>query len=247
MLIKPIETKKRFSKLPEIIRTFLPHRMRRQVKELFVASILVNFALAMVQIFEPIYLYQIGYPLIKIAIFYLMVYGLFFFLIPIGAKFSNKYGYENGMFLGSALYVVFYISLFFIPSYPVLFYVATLIYALQKAFYWTGFHADFAHNSANKEEGREISSINVSNAIMFILGPIIGGLIITYFGFAVLFLVVSILFLISNVPMLLTKEKFDSREYKYSYIFNIFRKENLKGLLACIGYGEEFWLVWLRG
>jgi len=239
MLTRSIKTKKRFSKLPKFIRTFLPHRMRRQVKELFISSVVVSFALAMVQIFEPIYLYQIGYPLIKIAIFYLMVYGLFFFLIPLGAKFSNKYGYENGMFLGSALYVIFYISLFFIPSYPFLFYGAAIIYALQKTFYWTGFHADFAHNSEDKEEAREISSVNVSNAIMFILGPIIGGLIITYFGFAALFLVVSVLFLVSNIPMLLTKEKFDSREYHYNHIFNIFKKENWKNLLACIGYGEE--------
>lgn len=236
---KPIETKKRFPKLPKFIRTFLPHRMRRQVKELFVSSIIVNFALAMVQIFEPIYLYQIGYPLIKIAFFYLIVYGLYFFLIPLGAKFANRFGYENSMFLGTAFYVFFYISLFFIPNYPFLFYVAAIVCTLQKTFYWTGFHADFAHNSEDKEEGREISSVNVSNAIMFILGPIIGGFIVNYFGFAVLFLVVSILFLVSNIPMLLTKEKFDIRQYKYKMVFDIFKKQNWKGFLACVGYAEE--------
>ena len=226
-------------KIPKFIRTFLPYRMRRQVKELFVSSIIVNFALAMVQLFEPIYLYQMGYPLIKIAFFYLIVYVLYFFLIPLGAKFSNRYGYENGMFLGSALYVVFYVSLFLIPQFPVLFYVAAIIYTLQKVFYWTGFHADFAHNSEDSEEAREISSVNVSNATMFILGPIIGGLIITYFGFAALFLVVSILFLVSNIPMLLTKEKFDYRTYEYKKVFHIFKPEKIKNLLACFGYAEE--------
>ncbi|MCD4704559.1 MFS transporter [bacterium] len=236
---QPIKTKKRFSKLPKFIRAFLPYKMKRQVKELFVASIIVNFALAMVQIFEPIYLHQMGYSLIKIAFFYLIVYVLYFFLLPFGAKFANKYGYENGMFLGSALYVIFYISLFLIPVYPILFYISAVIYTLQKIFYWTGFMADFAHNSEEGEEAREISSVNVSNALMFILGPVIGGLIITYFGFPVLFLIVSILFLVSNIPMLLTKEDFDQRGYKYIRIFDIFRKKNLKNLLACIGYAEE--------
>ena len=84
---KPIETKKRFPKLPKFIRTFLPHKMKRQVKELFVASIIVNFALAMVQIFEPIYLYQMGYSLTKIALFYLVVYALYFFLITVFHSF----------------------------------------------------------------------------------------------------------------------------------------------------------------
>ncbi len=242
----PLKTKKRFLKLPKFIRAFLPYRMRRQVKELFIASIIVNFALAMVQIFEPIYLYQMGYPLIKIAFFYLIVYVLYFFLIPLGAKFANRYGYESGMFLGSAFYVIFYISLFLIPRFPILFYVSALIYTFQKIFYWTGFMADFAHNSGDGEEAREISSVNVSNAIMFILGPIVGGLIITYFGFAVLFLIVSVLFLVSNIPMLLTKEEFDLRGYNYLKVFDIFRKENLKNLLAGIGYAEELivMVVW---
>lgn len=235
----PIETKKRFPKLPKFIRKFLPYKMKRQVKELFVASIMVNFALAMVQIFEPIYLYKSGYSLLKIAIFYLVVYVFYFFLIPFGAKFANKHGYESAMFLGSAFYVLFYVSLFLIIKYPALFYVSAIIYAIQKSFYWPGFHADFAHNSEDSEEAREISSISVSSALMFILGPIVGGLIVSYFGFPVLFIIVSILFLVSNIPMLLTKEDFDFREYSYSKLFDIFKKENLRNLLAYIGYGEE--------
>jgi len=71
------------------------------------------------------------------------------------------------------------------------------------------------------------------------LGPVIGGLIITYFGFPVLFLIVSILFLVSNIPMLLTKEKFDHRKYKYKQVFEIFKKKNAKSFSACIGYAEE--------
>jgi MFS family permease len=235
----PIETKKRFPKLPKFIRKFLPYKMKRQIKELFVASIMVNFALAMVQIFEPIYLYKSGYSLLKIAIFYLVVYGVYFFLIPFGAKFANKYGYENGMFLGSALYVLFYISLFLIAEYPSLFYVSAIIYAIQKVFYWPAFHSNFAHNSEDSEEAREISSISVSSALMFILGPIVGGLIITYFSFSALFILVSVLFLISNIPMLLTKEDFDQRKYSYFKLFSIFKKEKLKILLARIAYGEE--------
>jgi MFS family permease len=236
---EPIKTKKRFSKLPKFIRKFLPYRMKRQVKELFMASIIVNFALAMVQIFEPIYLYKSGYSLLKIAIFYLVVYVFYFFLIPLGAKFANKYGYENGMFLGSAFYVLFYVSLFLIVKYPVLFYFSAIIYAIQKAFYWPAFHADFAHNSEDSEEAREISSISVSSALMFILGPIVGGLIITYFSFSILFIVASILFLISNIPMLSTKESFDIRKYPYVKLFDLFKRSNLRNLIAYIGYGEE--------
>lgn len=235
----------------KFFRNFLPYRMRRQARELFVSNMIINLALAMVQIFEPIYLYRMGYSVSNIAIFYFFVYILYFFIMPYGAKFANRYGYENGMFIGSCLYIFFYLSLFLIPSFPILFCVAMLIYAIQKSFYWPAFHADFAHNSTNTEEGREISSYSISSSLMFVLGPIIGGLIITYFGFSVLFIIVSLLFLISNLPMLITKEEFTKRDFKYSFILkDIFKKKNFKSLFSYIGYAEEliamvFWPIFM--
>lgn len=221
--------------------------MRRQEKELFVSNVIINLALAMVQIFEPIYLFKLGYPIYQIALFYLIIYVAYFFVLPLGAKFANKHGYETGMFLGSALYVPFYLSLFFINKFSFMFVVVIAFYVLQKMFYWPAYHADFAHNSANKEEGREISSSSISSSLMFAFGPIIGGFIITYFGFSVLFIISSILFIGSNIPTLLTKEKFTRRDFKYSFIFKkLFARSNLRKLLSTIGYAEEFilWVFW---
>lgn len=235
------------NKVLRFFRNFLPYRMRRQEKELFISNIIINLALAMVQIFEPIYLYKIGYSIFQIALFYLIIYVAYFFFLPLGAKFANRFGYESGMFIGSALYVPFYLSLFFIAKFPAMFFVAIVLYVLQKTFYWPAFHADFSHNSADKEEGREISSSSISSSLMFVLGPIFGGLIITFLGFSVLFIISSILFIGSNVPMLLTKEKFTKRDFKYSFVLkNIFKKSNLKFLFSSIGYAEEFvlWVFW---
>ena len=65
------------------LKSFLPSNMRRQVKELFIATTLVNLALAMVTLFEPIYLYQkLGYRLHEIMLFYFIVYALYFFIMP---------------------------------------------------------------------------------------------------------------------------------------------------------------------
>ena len=225
--------------------------MSRQTKELFVSNIIINLALAMVQIFEPIYLFKLDYSIRQIALFYLAVYFLYFFALPLGAKFANKHGYEKGMFLGSVLYIPFYLSLFLITRFSFMFYIAIFFYVLQKMFYWPAFHGNFSHNSADKEEGREISSASVSSSLMFIVGPIVGGILIQYFGFPVLFIVASVLFFISNVPMLLTKEKFTKRNFRYSFILkDIFKKSNLKNLFSTIGYAEElvlmvFWPIFM--
>ncbi|MDD4289646.1 MAG: MFS transporter [Patescibacteria group bacterium] len=234
-------------KIKLFLRNFLPYRMSRQTKELFVSNIIINLALAMVQLYEPIYLFKLGYQIYEIIIFYLLVYVLYFFALPLGAKFANKYGYENGMFLGSVLYIPFYLSLFLITKFSFMFFLAIVFYVLQKMFYWPAYHGNFSHNSVGKEEGREISSASISSSLMFIFGPIIGGVLIQYFGFAVLFIIASILFLVSNIPMLLTRETFTKRDFRYSFIFkDIFKKSNLKALFSTIGYAEELvlFVVW---
>jgi len=222
------------------IKSFLPHSMKRQVKELFVSTTLVNFALAMVIIFEPIYLYKIGYNLQHIMLFYLIVYLVYFFIIPFGGKFSRKFGYEIGLLVGTFLYIAFYVGLFFIDQFPMLFYIVPLVYALQKTFYWPAFHADFAHFADKKEEGREISAMNAASSLVYIIGPVLAGFIISQWGFGALFMVSSVIFLASNIPTLITKEKWKPRhtDYKKAYT-NLFAKKNRKSFLAYLGFGEE--------
>ncbi len=223
------------------IYNLLPYRIKREVKELFASTILVNFALAMVLIFEPIYLYQIGYSLKEIMVFYLLTYVVYFFIMPLGAKFAHSKGYELGIFFGTALFMVFYTSLFLIDLYPWLFYVAPIIFAVQKMFYWPAYHADFADFSDDQEEGREVSSITILTSLAYILGPILAGFIISIWGYGALFITVSLIFLLSNVPTLITKEKVVKKFFSYTGAYQyLLDKKNRRVALSFLGFGEEF-------
>lgn len=222
------------------IKSFLPHHMKRQVKELFIATTMVNLALAMVQIFEPIYLYSIGYTLQDIMFFYLITYVLYIIIIPLGGKFAKLKGYELGIFIGSALFIAYYVGLFFIDQIPWLFYVVPVILAFQKAFYWPAYHADFASFADDTEEGKQISSMTIAASLVFILGPALAGFIIANWGYGALFTFASILFLTSNIPTMITKEKFEPHDFSYRGAFKrLFSKENRKDFLAYTGFGEE--------
>lgn len=215
--------------------------MKRQIKELFISTTLVNLALAMVMLFEPIYLYQIGYSLKQIAVFYLITYILYFLLMPLGAKFAKSQGYELGIFLGTFLFIAFYIGIFFINHWPLLFYVMPIILAIQKMFYWPAYHADFAKFSDASEEGRELSSMTVATSLVYIIGPALAGFIVANWGYGALFTIVSVLFLVSNVPTLVTKEEFKPQSFSYAYTYkNLISPQNRQSLLAYIGFGEEF-------
>ena len=233
--------------LNKLFASFLPHHMKRQVQELFAATVLLNLALALVVIFEPIYLYQIGYSLQQIMLFYLIVYVGYIILMPLGGKFARSKGNEFGIFLGSILYAVFYITLFFVAEYSFLFFVAPIIFALQKMFYWPAYYADFASFSNTKEGGREISSFNIAVSLMYIIGTAVAGFIISVWGYGVLFFVASLIFLASNIPTLITKEKFKCSDFSYWQTFKtLFDRDNRKSLFAYIGFGEELivMVVW---
>jgi len=173
-------------------------------------------------------------------LFYFIVYATYFVIMPLGGKFARQKGYEVGIFFGTFLYIIFYVTLFLIGKYPVLFYVAPFIYALQKMFYWPAYHADFAASTDNEEDGREVGAMNVASSLVYIIGPTLAGFIVYQWGYAILFTVASVIFLASNIATLSTKEKFRPKDFSYKNAYkNLFSKENRQALLAYLGFGEE--------
>lgn len=221
--------------------SWFPSKVRQQVRELYAATIIVNFALAMVMFWEPVYLYDIGYSLQKIVLFYLLTYVAYLILMPFGAKFAKRYGYEISLAIGTCLYALFYVSLYFVQFYPFLFYISAFILTIQKLFYWPAYHANFAKYIGEKEEGRQVGFMAVATSLMYIIGPALAGFIISRFGFGTLFVVASIIFFLSNIPTLMTKEVFTPEKFDYWYSFKLlFKKERRQELFAYLGFGEEF-------
>jgi MFS family permease len=222
------------------IKAFLATKLTRQVRELYLSASMVSFAVAMVAIFEPIYLYSRGFSLHQVLFFYLVIYSIYLFTIPLGAKFARKFGYEKSILLGTPFLALYYISLHLISINYLFVLVAVIAFAAQKSFYWPGFHADFARFGKNNERGREISNIMVITSILYIIGPFLGGLLISVWGFKLLFTVATILILASNLPLLSTPEKFKPTPFAYKDSFKrLFAKENRRNFFGFMGYGEE--------
>lgn len=229
------------------LKSLLPKEMQPEIKELFWSALIMNFTLAMVLIFEPIFLYKIGYSLAQIMLFFLAVYFLYVLLNPIGAAYAARYGYEASIFVSTIFLIFYYLCLFLLPQYRWLIFFTPLVYGIQKAFYWPAYHADFAKFSSAKYGGRQIGLMTIIISLVFILGPVLGGLLITLGGFQLLFIVVSVLFLASNIPLLITKEVFRPRSFPYLEVFKkMLSKKERNAFLAYLGFGEDliFMVVW---
>lgn len=223
------------------IRAFIADRPTRQVKALFLSDIMINLATAMVAIFEPIYLYSKGFSLVQIIYFFLCVYVAYLFLMPLGAKFARRFGYEKSIFLSTPFLIAYYLFLFLIPQGREFYFLAAGVLALQKTFYWPSYHADFARFGRARERGREVGNLLIINSLVYIVGPFLGGLLINFYSFEILFVVVGILIVASNLPLLATPEKFTPVPFSYAHAYKrLFYKENRRNFFGFLGFGEEF-------
>jgi len=225
----------------ERVKRFFPEHINQQMREFFVSSAIFDFGAGMAAIFEPIYLWSIGWKLPSIIIFYMAAYAFYFLVAPLGASFARSRGYEHSIALSTPFLVLYYFALFWIPHGQIFAVVAVVSFAAFRMFYWPGARSITANYSTEDECGRTLSGLTAIAVGAAVLGPLMGGLIVQQFGFAVLFMIVSAVILLSNVPMLMTPEKFLPHTLNY---FNAYKRllqpEFRKSVVAHFGYGEEF-------
>ncbi|MDD5251807.1 MAG: MFS transporter [Patescibacteria group bacterium] len=226
---------------------YLAPHPSHEVKELFVATAILDFAVALVMIFEPVYLYSLGWSLTKILLFYAAVYILYFLFLPIGGRICRKHGFEHTILWSSPFLILYYLSFFAIGYNAVFIAVAIVALVIQKILYWPSYHSNFAAWSDRTEVGREVSNLSALVSLATAVAPLVGGVIIMSGGYKALFVLSASLILFSNVPLLRTPEVFEPKSFGYfSAIKRIAEPRNRRCLLAAFGFGEELvtMVVW---
>ena len=169
---------------------YFNRKLSKRLEELYFSVAILDFALAAVVLLEPIYLWQHGYGVTAIMLYYLVVYGLYFFLAPLGGKLVAEHGPERSIASSTVMLTGYYVSLLLLPMNPIWFWIAPVFFALQKMLYWPAYHADFVDNSDGGECGKEYSALWSLTTVVYVLGPLAGGVIVSLFGFSMLFYLV---------------------------------------------------------
>ena len=218
---------------------FAPHPSR-EVKELFISRTIMDFAVGAATLFEPLFLYKIGFTIPDILIFFGVMYIFYALLLPIGGRLCHRHGNEHTMLFSSPFLVIYYLALLATAYNRYYAVVAILALATQKILYWPGYHANFAAWSSRVEDGREVSNAAVLSGLANVLAPAFGGAIIMIFGYPTMLLTVALLILLSNLPLLSTPELLAPRPFSYWGAWRrLFAKENRQLLFSFFGFGEE--------
>ncbi|MFH1592025.1 MAG: MFS transporter [Candidatus Woesearchaeota archaeon] len=207
--------------------------LKRNLSEIYHTILLKTFAISLIGIFIPIYLLkEIGLTFPQLLLFLIVVYLSVPIGYLVGAIFGLKTGINRLVALSVPFYIIFYLLLETFNNLNISIYILALIFGIGDGIFWFAYHIDFAKFSDKKHRGEEVKLWFVLASILGMLGPLIGGFLLGFFPFYVLFSLVIILFILSALPLLKAKnvvvkynlsikETFNKKNYENSHRYSV--------------------------
>ena len=199
---------------------FRIHRIRKELKEVYANRVIDRFANCLLNIFIPIYLITIGFDLWS-ALLFLVVANLVTFSLSVPSAFiSSKVGLKHTILYRAPILIAFTYLLSSLPSLHLStagVVLAGMILGIAQALYWIPFNSEFVKNSDKIHEGEEVGILLALPMLAATIAPAVGGLVLNFFGFTVLFTVFAVIVMASVVPLFATRD--------YNRLFQIRRKE----------------------
>jgi len=180
---------------------------KKELTQVYASAAIRSFAVSLIGLFIPLYLFNDrGYSLEQTLSFFIFYSIIFAISTPFAAKFSARFGVKHSVLLSIPLYLLFIGLLYSLPIYdfPLMIVSATL--GLSQSFYWMGMHLVFHHASHHKHRGEEIGKNKSLNVVASMFGPLIGGLLIKFTGFKILFCIASLVLFSSGLFLFLSKD-----------------------------------------
>ena len=178
------------------------------VAEIYVSRMLRMAALYMAASFMSIYLYQIGYSIAVIGLFWAIFY-IFKSLVALPvARFIGWVGPKHAIFISNLLYIPAMIAFALLPQYGMWLLLVSLIFqATSATMYSIAYLIDFSKVKSVEHAGKEIAYMNIFEKVTTGLSPLVGGFIAFLFGPEVVLIVAAIIFALAAVPLFRTGER----------------------------------------
>jgi len=218
-----------------------PH-LKGELGELYASTAIRGFAISLIGIFEPIYIYLFFDRSIPLTLLYFAAVSLLFgILAPFGGKILSRLGIKHAMLWSIPFLFLYFLGLWQIEKLGIFFLVLILFHAAHNLLYWPAFHIDFTRFSEQGKRGKEVGYANIIISISSAIGPFVGGLILTLFGFPELFAIVLILLFVSMIPLFLSQEIKEEYFDNFKQAFKETLKKNRRAKVVALGFaGAEF-------
>jgi len=183
-------------------RHFWRHATYSEIAELYMSRMLRLAALHIASAFMSIYMYQVGYSIGQIALFWACFYLFkFFAALPIAALVA-RIGPKHGILVSNLLYIPSIVSFAFLPVLgPWLLLPVLILQGISSSMYSIAYTIDFSKVKSIDHAGKEIAYMNIIEKVTTGISPLVGGIIAYLFGPQVVLVIAGALFALAAVPL----------------------------------------------
>ncbi len=193
---------------------------KKELNRIYVSVALKSFAISMISLFVPIYLHkELNYPMTQTLLFFVYYSLSFAIFSPLSAKFSARYGIKHSILMSVPLYLFFVLGLYFMPIINIPYFIPGILIGCSMSFYWVGMHSVFYKASHHSHRGAEVGKRTSISIFGTMLGPLLGGVLIKYAGFQLVFLLASVLLFSSAFFLFLSRDKHIRYHFSLKKIF----------------------------
>lgn len=191
---------------------------RSEIKLFYLSFSIFQFANSIAQIFVPLYFYNKGFSIFYIIIFFAVSQAGRLFFLPASAWLSSSFGAKKIMSHSFILSVAYYFLLAKVESVSAIFFVTAITFGAIQALQWLPFLVHLSKISPNEDKGKIYGRLNMYSSIANGLGPVIGGLAISAWGFGYIFYLVIALIIPAIYLMVITPEVSKIRKINFKLI-----------------------------
>ena len=187
---------------------------------------ITTFAKLMIEVFIPLLLYNIGFQLNEILIFYLVqFFTIFLFNIP-ATYIGQKITFKKLMTISSILFSITYIYINYITKNIIKLIILSVLNGLYLSTYWIGRHIYGISIIKEKETTDNVSKYMIFGIIGSLPASYIGAYILEKYGYISLSIIILILSFISLFPLFKIKINQKINKIKIKQIIKNFPKQN---------------------
>lgn len=176
----------------------------KPMNRFFLFQFMYFFAKGVIYVFFPIYLYKMGLSLIVIVFYFLVLNVFYSIFVPLFANIIQRIGIILSYFLAILFAILFLISIHWI-SYDVFIIpllITNIFQCISALFFYPTHHLETVLITHEKKEGKEIGMLSILNTMALSIAPVIGGILLSMFGYTATFIVSSGIMICSIIPLL---------------------------------------------
>lgn len=221
----------------------------------FGSRLLTHAGLSIMGVFLPTFIYlEYGGSLQVVVWAFILGFLLHMLITPLSAKLIKRVGMKRLMIFALVPFLAIALTALALWDHAptIMLIVYMLSWATYRALYWVPYHVEVAEFLDKTHRGRQVSLLANLSAVVSVVAPVIGGVVIELFSFSWIFIAGIVLTMLSVLPLFFLEETHEEFSFGYFETYQkLFAKENRHIFFAHAGDGAQsvvalvFWPIFI--